>query len=105
MFSNFYWDNFVSHTTGASIKELFVSDDEPIPATIAVEALNSAVEESDMAGMLGFPLVTKAEPYAERWIAQDPVITHSLTGALIFSAFIIVLIIIALAFLAHRAHR
>ena len=69
-----------------------------------MEALED-VEDSDVAGMLGFPLVTKAEPYAERLVAQDPVVTHSLMGALIVSAFVIVFVVMALLFLLHRANR
>jgi hypothetical protein len=87
---------------------LYFSDDEPIPATIAVASLMDVTEE-DVAGLLGFELgnsqltqflltwfpltwffsfelVTKAEPYAQRLIAEEEVkAKHSLLGALVFS--------------------
>lgn len=79
-------------------------DDEPIPAKIAVEALKE-VEDSDVEGMLGFPLVKKAEPYTSALVQVDPAVTHSLMGALIVSALVIVLVVLALLFLLHRAKR
>ena len=58
-----------------------------------------------MAGLLGFPLVTKAEPYtsiAQKQIAKEKV-THSLLGALIVSFLVIIVVVLALLFLLHRA--
>lgn len=55
--------------------------------------------------MLGFPLVKKAEPYTSALVQVDPAVTHSLMGALIVSALVIVLVVLALLFLLHRAKR
>ena len=71
---------------------------------IAVEALRE-VEDSDVEGMLGFPLVKKAEPYTSALVAADPTVTHSLMGALVVSFLVIVLVVLALLFLLHRAKR
>ena len=57
----------------------------------------------------GFPIVTKAEPYLARPLARvdlaDPGQTHYLMAALIVSAFVIVLVVLALVFLLHKAKR
>ena len=75
----------ICKTFEIKIHFLYFSDDEPIPATIAVESLMDVTEE-DVAGLLGFELVTKAEPYAQRLIAEEEVkAKHSLLGALVFS--------------------
>ena len=79
-------------------------DDEPIPAQVAVDALRD-IEDSDVEGLLGFPLVTKAEPYTSALVAADPTVTHSLMGALVVSSLVIVLVVLALLFLLHRAKR
>ena len=81
-------------------------DDEPIPAEIAAEALQD-IEDSDVEVILGYPLEIKAEPYTQELIDQSPQVaeTQYLMGALIVSAFVIVLVVVALVFLLHRAKR
>ena len=81
-------------------------DEEPVPATIAVEALRD-IKDSDVEEVLGFPLVTKAEPYIHyaKLIDTAQSETHYLMAALIVSAFVILLVVLALAFLLHRAKR
>ncbi len=54
--------------------------------------------------MLGFPLITKAEPYVplpERLIAEKGQ-TQFLVAALVVSAMVIILVVLALLFLLHR---
>ena len=81
-------------------------DDEPIPAEIAAEALQD-IEDSDIEVILGYPLEIKAEPYTQEIIGQSAQVaeTQYLMGALIVSAFVIILVVVALVFLLHRAKR
>lgn len=81
-------------------------DDEPIPAEIAAEALQD-IEDSDVEVILGYPLEIKAEPYTQEIIGQSAQVaeTQYLMGALIVSAFVIILVVVALVFLLHRAKR
>ena len=86
----------------------FFLDEEPILATEAVEALQE-LEDNEVETDLGFPLVTKAEPYLpkpDRLVtASGSSQTHYLMAALIVSAFVIILVVLALVFLLHRAKR
>ena len=48
-----------------------VTDDEPVPAASAVATMQ-IIEDVEMKTLLGFPVVTKAEPYVpppSRWTA------------------------------------
>jgi hypothetical protein len=82
----------------------YVADDVPVPALLAVAALQE-VEDKTVEGLLGYKLVTKAEPYsarAERRVSTTTSQTHFLMAALIVSAFVIVLVVLALLFILHR---
>ena len=74
-------------------------------ANLAVEVLQE-VEDSDVQNMLGFPLVTKAEPYLaapyQRLVGGSEGQTPFLVAALVVSALVIVLVVLALLFLLHR---
>lgn len=57
---------------------------------------------------MGFPLVTKAEAYyprPDKLVSASASQTHYLMAALIVSAFVIILVVLALVFLLHRAKR
>ena len=75
----------------------------------------TVIEQSEVETFLGFPIVTKAEPYVPtpgRFTGGRPVdgaggvaagsSTSLLIAAVIVSAFLVILIIIALLFLMHR---
>ena len=84
-------------------------DEEPIPANLAVEALQE-VEDSDVEQFLGLPLVVKAEPYLARpqhagpHVMPDEGKSQYLMAALIVSAFVIILVVLALVFLLHKVN-
>ena len=84
-------------------------DEEPIPANLAVEALQE-VEDSDVEQFLGLPLVVKAEPYLARsqqsgpYVMPDEGKSQYLMAALIVSAFVIILVVLALVFLLHKVN-
>ena len=92
---------------------VYFTDDKPILATDAVKVLKS-VKEQDMQALLGFPPRIKAEPYtagkAGR-IIGDPIQiagpaehhTNLLIAAVFISAFLVILVLVALLFLLHRA--
>ena len=94
-------------------KFLYFTDDKPILATDAVKVLRS-VNEHDMQALLGFPPRIKAEPYTAgkaRRIIGDPIQiagpaehhTNLLIAAVFISAFLVILVLVALLFLLHRA--
>ena len=87
---------------------VYFPDNQPIPAKQAVAALDE-VENNDVENMLGFPLVTKAEPYVPRaspYTDRHPVEnaghTSLLIAAVIISAFLVILVLIALMFLMKK---
>lgn len=91
----------------------FLKDQRPIPAKEAVAVLDN-VGADDVETMLGFPLVTKAEPYvprAEKYTGTSSVPTSGsshtslLIAAVIISAFLVVLVLIVLLFLIKRAKK
>ena len=90
-----------------------LTDDEPILATEAVEVLKS-VETRDMKARLGFEPKIKAEPYTAGKTGSyigDPIQiagpaehhTNLLIAAVFISAFLVILVLVALLFLLHRA--
>lgn len=81
-----------------------VSDNKLIPAEVAVESL-CHVADSEVSSVLGFPLITKAEPYAARaeaLVKTASAHTHWLIAAVIVSSALAVVILLALVFLLHR---
>eukprot|EP00095_Tigriopus_kingsejongensis_P009409 maker-scaffold143_size313727-snap-gene-1.22 protein:Tk09409 transcript:maker-scaffold143_size313727-snap-gene-1.22-mRNA-1 annotation:"PREDICTED: uncharacterized protein LOC100142575" len=79
-------------------------DGDLIPAVSAVEALCN-VEDDEVASVLGFPLVTKAEPYtvrAEPYIQSSASSTSWLIAAVIVSTCLALIILLALLLLLHR---
>ena len=90
------------------IMQSIISDKELIPAETAVEAL-CQVDEKEVATVLGFPLITKAEPYtaqAQALMAHSAS-THTnwLIGAVIVSTILALVILLALLLLLHRYKR
>ena len=93
---------------------MFLSDDEPIPATEAVEVLKT-IDVKEMKALLGFQPVVKAEPYTAgiqgSYTDNRPVTTagspehhtNLLIAAVFISAFLVILVLVALLFLLHRA--
>ena len=105
---------FCIHRSGLPHPEIEVlytvyQDEEPIPANLAVEALQE-VEDSDVEQFLGLPLVVKAEPYLARpqhagpHVMPDEGKSQYLMAALIVSAFVIILVVLALVFLLHKVN-
>ena len=96
-----------------SFDSLF-SDDKPILATEAVKVLRS-VESRKMKALLGFQPKIKAEPYTagntgkytggETIQVAGPAEHHTnlLIAAVFISAFLVILVLVALLFLLHRA--
>ena len=81
-----------------------ISDDKLIPAEVAVESL-CQISESEVSDTLGFPLITKAEPYtsrAEALVQSSSAQTHWLIAAVSVSTFLALVILAALLFLAKR---
>ena len=88
------------------------TDDKPIPANEAVDILNS-VDDAEVKALLGFPPVIKAEAYTGGTTAKykDDVMTagtaaqhtNLLIAAVFISAFLVILVLVALLFLLHRA--
>ena len=93
---------------------ILFSDDKPILATEAVKVLRS-VESRKMKALLGFQPKIKAEPYTagntgkytggETIQVAGPAEHHTnlLIAAVFISAFLVILVLVALLFLLHRA--
>ena len=91
---------------------LLFPDDKPILATEAVKVLKS-VETREMKALLGFQPKIKAEPYtsgeAGKYTGEIQIAgpaehhTNLLIAAVFISAFLVILVLVALLFLLHRA--
>lgn len=79
-------------------------DEDLVKAVTAVEALCN-LEDSEVAEVLGFPLVTKAEPYtvrAEPYIQRATSQTSWLIAAVVVSTCLAIIVLLALLLLLHH---
>ena len=87
-----------------SYDQVLFTENELVPAQTAVEAL-CHVEDEEVSKVLGFPLITKAEPYkarAEALVEKATSQTNWLIAAVVMAGLLAVLVLLALLFLLHK---